>query len=299
MWSFSNASPVLGKAPRTRTAFTLIELLVVIAIIAILAAILFPVFAQARAKARQTACLSNMKQIGTSLMMYAQDYDEMYPFSRSYGPNTSVGLPVLLSSYIQKVNNTVGGSAVNNSNPGIWKCPSDSNAARTSTAQGTPPAGVVLQRQTYSPVFWFDNARAAWNNDTDMGGGNYAALGRSLAAFQAPANTFVIAELTAASNILGYNFIGVRRPWVETDSGFGGGQNCTSNSESSEVCTSVLSTHGLHNSGWNYVYADGHVKWSKPESTVGRGVSGNGKDAAGNTCNNRTPCGAWTMDADD
>ena len=60
-------------------AFTLIELLVVIAIIAILAAILFPVFAQARAKARQTACLSNQKQIGTSMLMYVQDYDEMMP----------------------------------------------------------------------------------------------------------------------------------------------------------------------------------------------------------------------------
>jgi prepilin-type N-terminal cleavage/methylation domain-containing protein/prepilin-type processing-associated H-X9-DG protein len=57
--------------------FTLIELLVVIAIIAILAAILFPVFAQARAKARGISCLSNVKQIGTSAMMYAQDYDEV------------------------------------------------------------------------------------------------------------------------------------------------------------------------------------------------------------------------------
>lgn len=62
-----------------RRAFTLIELLVVIAIIAILAAILFPVFAKAREKARQTACLSNLKQIGTSIMMYVQDYDETYP----------------------------------------------------------------------------------------------------------------------------------------------------------------------------------------------------------------------------
>ena len=64
---------------RQREGFTLIELLVVIAIIAILAAILFPVFAQAREKARQTSCTSNLKQQGTAMMMYAQDYDESYP----------------------------------------------------------------------------------------------------------------------------------------------------------------------------------------------------------------------------
>jgi len=63
----------------TRHAFTLIELLVVIAIIAILAAILFPVFARAREKARQTSCLSNIKQIVLAFMMYAEDYDETMP----------------------------------------------------------------------------------------------------------------------------------------------------------------------------------------------------------------------------
>src|SRR5947207_1777505 len=62
-----------------RPGFTLIELLVVIAIIAILAAILFPVFAQAREKARQTTCLSNLRQMGWGLQMYGQDYDERMP----------------------------------------------------------------------------------------------------------------------------------------------------------------------------------------------------------------------------
>ncbi len=66
-----------------RSGFTLIELLVVIAIVSILAAILFPVFAQAREKARQTSCLSNTRQMGTSLLMYVQDYDEGYPLFSS------------------------------------------------------------------------------------------------------------------------------------------------------------------------------------------------------------------------
>jgi prepilin-type N-terminal cleavage/methylation domain-containing protein len=64
-----------------RSGFTLIELLVVIAIIAILAAILFPVFAQAREKARSISCLSNLKQSGLATLMYVQDYDETFPIN--------------------------------------------------------------------------------------------------------------------------------------------------------------------------------------------------------------------------
>lgn len=71
---------IRGLRSHQHSGFTLIELLVVIAIIAILASILFPVFAQAREKARAISCLSNLKQLGTGIMMYTQDYDETMPY---------------------------------------------------------------------------------------------------------------------------------------------------------------------------------------------------------------------------
>lgn len=78
---------------RTHQAFTLIELLVVIAIIAIIAAILFPVFAQAREKARQMVCVSNLRQIGTAVRMYVQDYDETFPIFQAYNTAASGAAP--------------------------------------------------------------------------------------------------------------------------------------------------------------------------------------------------------------
>ena len=83
-----NLHPPAVKSRRKPSGFTLIELLVVIAIIAILAAILFPVFAQAREKARQASCLSNEKQIGLAILQYNQDYDEMMPVNLLIPPPT-------------------------------------------------------------------------------------------------------------------------------------------------------------------------------------------------------------------
>lgn len=102
-----------------RKAFTLIELLVVIAIIAILAAILFPVFAQAREKARQTQCISNLRNSATSVLLYVQDYDETFPMSFYYtlGPGNmpcAMTMLTIVEPYIK--------------NRDIIRCPSEPNA---------------------------------------------------------------------------------------------------------------------------------------------------------------------------
>lgn len=102
------------KQTESRRGFTLIELLVVIAIIAILAAILFPVFARAREAARATSCRSNLKQIGTAMQMYSQDYDEVLtPAYIYYDPGLTIlaWYPDVLNPYVK--------------NAAIWYCPSD------------------------------------------------------------------------------------------------------------------------------------------------------------------------------
>ena len=103
----------ISQSNRRRRGFTLIELLVVIAIIAILAAILFPVFARAREAARATSCRSNLRQIGTAMAMYTQDYDEM--LTQTYMTDQPQSIlawyPDFLNPYVKNAN--------------IWVCPSD------------------------------------------------------------------------------------------------------------------------------------------------------------------------------
>jgi len=114
---------------RKQEAFTLIELLVVIAIIAILAAILFPVFAQAREKARGASCTSNMKQIGLALKMYAQDYDERYFSSGSLPAEGDPGWAHRIADGNNLIRLMGGGLSwfcqPYVKNQGIFKCPSD------------------------------------------------------------------------------------------------------------------------------------------------------------------------------
>lgn len=141
--------------PRQEHAFTLIELLVVIAIIAILAAILFPVFAQAREKARAISCLSNVRQIGTATMMYLQDYDEVFPLGyvwKDGGANSEWGgtmYTISLGPYLQKLG-AVGSDAVNSglTTGSIFVCPSAGRPRNN--PDGNPFNPPTLIGQSYS-----------------------------------------------------------------------------------------------------------------------------------------------------
>ena len=177
------------KMQKALRAFTLIELLVVIAIIAILAAILFPVFAQAREKARQTACLSNMKQLTLGMVMYAQDYDETFPEWKWDQCYSGGSLPAC-------VNN--GGGLWHNAifpyvkSAGVYSCPSDARQAGVKT--------------NYSG--WFNMATVKgfptelWNPITQKGAPiSYGAsepltyAQGSLAGIGKPAETYVLGDM--------------------------------------------------------------------------------------------------------
>jgi prepilin-type N-terminal cleavage/methylation domain-containing protein/prepilin-type processing-associated H-X9-DG protein len=244
-----------------KRGFTLIELLVVIAIIAILAAILFPVFAKAREKARQASCQSNEKQLGLSFIQYTQDYDEKWP--SGYNNNTTF----TPTSALLAGAGWAGQIYSYTKSTGIYKCPDDS----TATIAGTP---------TSYPVSYVYNSDIANGPITN-------------ASFSAPASTVVLAEGEgAAAPITSFpeglvsgsayaaptNYSPSGDGLAETTSSAGTlGTASTyytgpiSQSFSTVVPSSGYYTGvtGLHTGGSDYLLADGHVKW-----LTGQKVSG-------------------------
>jgi len=176
---------------RLRQAFTLIELLVVIAIIAILAAILFPVFAQAREAARKTSCLSNLKQLALALAMYNTDYDSRYPASGMLPETTPSipdgqnivrmlggGLSFFLQPYIK--------------NEQLFRCPSDAGDnywGRNNTTWGWSNASWWRRPSSYHFRHCFDAALD--------GGPTSTRIGLAEAALVVPANTIMLFEAGA------------------------------------------------------------------------------------------------------
>jgi prepilin-type N-terminal cleavage/methylation domain-containing protein/prepilin-type processing-associated H-X9-DG protein len=226
-----------------RHGFTLIELLVVIAIIAILAAILFPVFAKAREKARQSSCLSNVKQMILGVMSYAQDYDERYPGGLT-GSDTTQG-PVTRSPWFTTAKNTSDVIFPYVKNTQLFTCPSSPNSA-----------------STYSCNYGF-NVKICPNLTT----AGTAAV--SLGQVTRPAEVFCVldagpymvgwdSEMMAPQGSFWYvpGTCGSRNP-------AGGGTTPLSGNEQKDFVS------GRHNEGINVGLADGHAKWYSGASLMG------------------------------
>jgi len=218
------------------SGFTLIELLVVIAIIAILAAILFPVFAQAREKARTASCSSNVKQLGLAVLMYKQDYDEHFPFGGwRPGDLGTWDWQNTTPTYIK--------------NKGIFRCPS-------TTDDDEDPKDPTAWSWNRNPVNYL------YNNQF---GRDAHPIGDS--AVNAPAECWMLMDghsdwgCPNNNHCVGVDWQG--RPktvWLYEDTTFG--------DRASLVC-GWLSWQGFtwgvprHNGGGNVCFADGHVKYQK------------------------------------
>ncbi len=241
-----------GRAIRSR-GFTLIELLVVIAIIAILAAILFPVFAQARSAARKASCTSNMRQVGIAFGMYSQDYDESFPWAASNLGAGQVTFYDLLEPYVKV------GAAGFGFTPGtqrtFYQCPSFSDTS-VPMRTGSPAVPAFPAAQVTSAMSYVANGWLVPMANRSLLPGNPWFPGpqpASLASVSAPASVVLLAHGLGT------------RPAV-------GGDDMTSNCTGSEEgMTAVPVNQGSaaaycaarfkHNGGGVYLLADGHAKW--------------------------------------
>lgn len=235
---------------KKQRGFTLIELLVVIAIIAILAAILFPVFAQARESARMTSCLSNMKQLGLGLMMYAQDSDENYPVIYSgYGMDYTTVTPNDHEGWMWK--NAIGPYV---KSKGIFGCPSNPAADPDGPSYVSDDRmdrnnayGHYMEKDGLMPQSYAMNAGAtSWYSARSPDVAN-AAKPLLLASINRPANLVAIGEDTWREGDFGPD-------WFTDDSGQCGGH--------------AIYTHRGFSGPSNFAYWDGHVKNKKPAALV-------------------------------
>ena len=216
---------------RRRQGFTLIELLVVIAIIAILAAILFPVFAQAREKARQATCSSNQRQMGLAFMMYAQDYDETLPPYGDAYPATTTYWPTMIQPYTK--------------NQQLHACPSWPLAGKYQF-NGKPIAGGPLgYGVNYGRIFRYPG----------KGGGIFGPP-RLLAGIPRPAGTMLSMDSQGSQHIYEPFDWPFDRDW-DGD----GVKDSNSGVETVEGHVYNMADPFRHGKGLNATFADGHAKW--------------------------------------
>lgn len=213
-----------------RSGFTLIELLVVIAIIAILAAILFPVFAQAREKARQTACLSNTKQLATAIMMYAQDYDESYPHNhQGWEPGNEYHGYAAWTQEIQPYTKNVD----------ILYCPS----RRTTSLEDIKGPSTTLKIPFIGNIGASELIFKAGRNDND-----YEKAPVTLASIGRPADIAIVADST---------FIIFPDPRRIMNANTNGGACGPWYDVADRVCPDMA----RHSGGSNVMFGDGHAKF--------------------------------------
>jgi len=246
------------KGKSKRLGFTLIELLVVIAIIAILAAILFPVFAQAREAARKTACASNLKQLGTAVLMYQTDYDGTYPYwnwGLNYGGqgNMQSLWTTAIFPYVKSA--------------GLYKCPSDAAEWGYATTDGEWWGPTKTERLRDAPMFEDANRGPDGGHDRiPVGYGMGETIHNMLAkdsSIPAPASTALLADSVSMLGDLWGQDNGPQ-PRIAMRMACANGQaSGTQGNGGAYAWDPAWDKDTRHQGGLNVAFADGHVKWMR------------------------------------